>query len=611
MRHAPVITCIAAALAALYPAFAQPREGGEHDASLSVTGDARIAVALDGRGVLREISAGPAKLGLRWPGADGTEFLGSCHFVLRYRLDGRGAPVVLTQQLFEPALTGSGVARFSEGCAGGLRGPAPEGDDDGDGAVDEDPFDALDNDGDGAVDEDFDAAGHDMLITRADSRRGGLSICQSCYRWDFGHVRDFLGFKTTIVYAPPRPQDRPLRLVEAALVSGFRIGDPDDERRGANDRYRHIGVAPQGSKERPRYAAAFARDQHGPAAALVVLAASGPNGEPLGAEVSIVPASIAADSLWEASARAGASPVLGPDGGRAVLTAEAEALSGRRYGTPPLVGEHLFVHRFGDGVDLRPGDAVTIEWAIVFGRDLASLMRAAARARETWEGMVLPGGGCCRWVVPARTARRISAEASLSPAWVLGERRTAAGLLLPPGLDEDVEWLAVGGRRVDSWEEVGGRIVSIVDEDLIDEGKPFAVEAQMTDGTILSGLIDADELSRTAGEDELAPGRLPEESLKLFPNPFVTSLTIDLLVEDPSIMAGQGAVRAGASSVRIYDVKGRLVRSVLEEEILAPGSYAASWDGTDETGAPVAPGVYYCKFQVGERSLTKRVILLR
>jgi hypothetical protein len=182
---------------------------------------------------------------------------------------------------------------------------------------------------------------------------------------------------------------------------------------------------------------------------------------------------------------------------------------------------------------------------------------------------------------------------------------------VPPGLDEDVEWLAVGGAGADAWELVSGRIVTIIDGSLIETGAPFTVEAQMTDGTILSGRIDAEEIARFRGVEQEAPGRLPEESLRLFPNPFVSTLTIDLLIEDTELMAGAGTAGRGASSVRIYDVKGRLVRSILREELLDPGEYSASWDGTDETGAPVAPGVYYCKFQVGERSLTKRVILLR
>lgn len=611
MRRAPVITLFAAAAVfALSASFALPREGGEHDVALSATGGARVAVALDGTGAMREATAGTARLGLRWPGPGGTEFLGSCGFVLRCRLGDRGTPIVLRQQSFEPVFPGTGIVRLWEGCLGGCRGPAPAGDDDGDGAIDEDPFDGIDNDGDGKIDEDFAAVGHDMLVTGARSGRGGLSLTQACYHWDFGHVRDFIGFTTTILYDPPRRQDRPLQLFEAALVTDFRIGDPDDDRRGENDRFRHVAEWDE-RETTPRYAFSFSRDQGGAAAAVVILSATGPDGDAMPVTASIVAAANAADSLWEPSARMGEMAVLGRDGAAAPFAGGIERLSGLSAATIPVVGERAFVHRFGEGVELRPGGSVTIEWAMVFGRDLPAVMRAASRARATWRGIDDAVHGGCRWVVPARTARRLAAEASLSPAWVLGERCAAAALLLPPGFDEDVEWIAVDGAGVGSWEVVSGRIVTILDGALIDRGSAFPVEAQLTDGTILSGRIDAAEIARFRGIETTAPGRLPEESLRLFPNPFASTLTIDLALEESALMMEPGAVRAGAGSVRIYDIRGRLVRSILDDQPLHPGEHTVSWDGTDEAGAPVSPGVYYCKFQVGERSLTKRVILLR
>lgn len=78
------------------------------------------------------------------------------------------------------------------------------------------------------------------------------------------------------------------------------------------------------------------------------------------------------------------------------------------------------------------------------------------------------------------------------------------------------------------------------------------------------------------------------------------------------MQSGRSApAQPGAGSVKIYDIRGRLVRTVLTEEILHPGEHTLGWDGSDETGMRVAPGVYYCRLQIGERSLTKRVILLR
>jgi flagellar hook assembly protein FlgD len=99
----------------------------------------------------------------------------------------------------------------------------------------------------------------------------------------------------------------------------------------------------------------------------------------------------------------------------------------------------------------------------------------------------------------------------------------------------------------------------------------------------------------------------------LFPNPFATDLTIDVLVHEPARYSKDRAAVAqpGISSVRVYDVKGRLVRSLMIDEVLHPGVHTLGWDGTDEAGTRVAAGVYYCRLRIGERSLTRRVILLR
>jgi hypothetical protein len=196
---------------------------------------------------------------------------------------------------------------------------------------------------------------------------------------------------------------------------------------------------------------------------------------------------------------------------------------------------------------------------------------------------------------------------------VQGEKHPSVAVDLPDMKGEEIEWLRVAGGVTDDYEIAGGRLVIAIGDDRV-EGGPFAVEAQLTDGRILTAAIDDDELLRFNGEEELQPGRLPDDSITLFPNPFETDLEIDVLVHEPSryIQSGRSApAQTGVGSVRIYDVKGRLVRTVLMDEVLHPGEHTLGWDGTDEAGTRVAPGVYYCRLQIGERSLTKRVILLR
>ena len=160
-RRLTTAAVLLTALAALAPGHAA--ELG--DEALSVTGPGRVAISLDGRGYFHEIESGRLKLGLRWPGTSGTEFLGSGGLLLRFVEGGAGRTVLLGPGDFEQALPDQGVTGAAEGCRGGRRYPADGADDDGDGVFDEDPLDGRDNDGDGEIDEDFAAVGDGMYVT--------------------------------------------------------------------------------------------------------------------------------------------------------------------------------------------------------------------------------------------------------------------------------------------------------------------------------------------------------------------------------------------------------------------------------------------------------------
>ena len=61
----------------------------------------------------------------------------------------------------------------------------------------------------------------------------------------------------------------------------------------------------------------------------------------------------------------------------------------------------------------------------------------------------------------------------------------------------------------------------------------------------------------------------------------------------------------------MYDVSGRLVRTLLSESVLEAGGYETQWDGTDGTGAAVASGVYFYHLTAGGESVTRKMILIR
>ena len=70
------------------------------------------------------------------------------------------------------------------------------------------------------------------------------------------------------------------------------------------------------------------------------------------------------------------------------------------------------------------------------------------------------------------------------------------------------------------------------------------------------------------------------------------------------VLPGAGPVR-----LAIHDAQGRLVRVVAGGDHAA-GEHAAAWDGRDEGGARVAPGIYFARLQAAGRDLVRRFVTL-
>jgi len=84
-----------------------------------------------------------------------------------------------------------------------------------------------------------------------------------------------------------------------------------------------------------------------------------------------------------------------------------------------------------------------------------------------------------------------------------------------------------------------------------------------------------------------------------YPNPFRGNTTISFALPE-----------RGPASVRVYDINGRLVRTLVDG-VVEPRFHTAVWDGRDAAGREVASGVYFIRLQAGERTITKRSLLLR
>lgn len=553
----------------------------------------RVAMNLPLNGALGVRGGDEALPGLRWPREGGTEFLGSGGFYVRFLTDGGAREVTVAPGDFVPVDKAFARMGYYEGCKGGKRFPDRERDDDGDGSVDEDPPDGVDNDGDGFVDEDFAAIGDEMVVTRSFHAASGLLLGQSSFIWNHGHVRDFIGF-TTILECRDGAE-KPISNLHVAMFIDFQIGDPDAARRGDDDRFflvkpggraRTEGIEPPAV---PVMAVAADGESGRGMVGIAVLGAGGPGGERLGAGLRILKAGDGPDSLL-------CAPLL----------------EGAPYGEEEFTGDMAVGCVLDTLAALSPGEFIRMDWFLVFGRSREELLKKAYRAIETYRGVVDDTGKRHNWIVPARKAVRVELEAAPASAWLRGGRRPAAAIALPPSLeDEEVEWVRGRGFGPLEYEQVGSKILVTLDSAMQERGEPF-LEGQLSDGTIFLVSL-GEELFAGAGAGGVLPeGALPEESMQLFPNPFFSSLKISLHIYDISKLGLEGGIiEGGSGSVRVYDVRGRLVRTIMDEEFLPPGDYSFGWDGLDDKGVEVAPGVYYCKLQIGLRAVTKRVILLR
>ncbi len=118
------------------------------------------------------------------------------------------------------------------------------------------------------------------------------------------------------------------------------------------------------------------------------------------------------------------------------------------------------------------------------------------------------------------------------------------------------------------------------------------------DGAVKNEVWAIEDLSNTV------TGAGPVSSAQLtlhpnHPNPFNPSTTIRFEM-----------VSRGRASLRIYDVRGALVRTLFDDTREA-GPGTASWDGRDDAGRVVASGVYLCRLTAGGESGTRKMVLLK
>jgi len=98
------------------------------------------------------------------------------------------------------------------------------------------------------------------------------------------------------------------------------------------------------------------------------------------------------------------------------------------------------------------------------------------------------------------------------------------------------------------------------------------------------------------GEGAPGVGNLLRQNI---PNPF-----------NPETVIRYSLARTGPVTIRIYNVSGALVRTLVDKP-QAAGEYVARWNGTDDRGRPLPSGAYFYRLEAHGFLDSRKLILLR
>lgn len=530
------------------------------------------------------------------------------------------------------------ISVMAEGAPGGQRGFSAQRDDDRDGLVDEDRLDGLDNDGDGRVDEDFAAISDGMVVVhRGDLPGDGRTTHLEYYHWAYPHLRGAI-----FLAAQGRPDLGSGGVYRLALG-----GQPWLETTISSDRHDIAG------RTESRHLNAFVAQAVRPDR-------TGSRG---------------ADSACDPGARLWLGVALLDDtpGTRAVLDDGTLDLHLGERSLPVVicVAESWLQlnHLLNEAARVRAGvrDKVTGQQAPWIVPSLCARCRLAEAPAFIWRrteagdlqltARILAGGwggldpdlfrlGGQRLGAPLEIQWRPDTGPGVTVPWQCmtaalvsrpHDHLTRPYAEMPDLLDHrssgrlQFTFAARLDHAPEGDSEIGGTYL---------DGRPFtaplvsAPVATPDPGTILVDEVLGAELLAApvdqarllaAGNHQLS---LAPELLEGFPNPFRDLIQLRFRVpasvgeafvwdknEGPS--AGldlQAPVpwRRGTPnvSVKIYSINGQELVTLYEGS-QGPGASTVQWSGTDSFGRQVASGAYFCKLQLDDWSVTRRLVFLR
>jgi hypothetical protein len=236
------------------------------------------------------------------------------------------------------------------------------------------------------------------------------------------------------------------------------------------------------------------------------------------------------------------------------------------------------------------------------GSYLATSAAAINEAGQVGGLAILTGGGNCDRVA-ARYTDGVGWEifSNCGRSNGVSDMNEQGDVIMPLNVAPYVRFEGLGTFLVEDLivNDVGHWYVSNISGATINSAKVIAVFAtnQVTGqaGTVLLTPEGAMDVGEQAGSMETSAPAVSSS-----PNPFGRTTTIQYALPQSS-----GVL------LRVYDVAGRAVRTLVAGEAQSAGPHQIQWDGRDDRGDELASGIYRLRLEAGGTARAGNVVLLR
>ena len=165
-----------------------------------------------------------------------------------------------------------------------------------------------------------------------------------------------------------------------------------------------------------------------------------------------------------------------------------------------------------------------------------------------------------------------------------------------------IDWY---GWKLVSWDLAAGETGTWIGDGVLNGTLRYdSIQLTWVPGNPTTGQLFFDDLrivqETVAGVDEIATGIPSGFTLaQNYPNPFNPVTRIDFTI--PAF---------ASVNLLVYDLKGYLVRTIVDESLSA-GAHSVKWDGKNDSGIPVASGVYLYRLSSADFSQSRRMLYIK